>query len=656
MASEHKILPRKGERNILITSALPYVNNVPHLGNIVGSVLSADVFARYQKACGRPTLYVCGTDEYGTATETKALEEGVTPEELCAKYNKIHQEVYEWFNIGFDIFGRTPTAQHTEISQAIFKRLYENGFLEEKSAEQPFCEKHDSFLADRYVEGECPRCHYDDARGDQCDKCGHLLDPFDLINPRCKLDGATPVRRETKHIHILLDKLQPEIEEWVHSAIEKGDWPKNSRVITESWLKEGLKSRGITRDLKWGVPVPLEGYEKKVLYVWFEACIGYPSITANYTPDWELWWRDPENVQLYQFLGKDNVPFHSVIFPGTQIGTRDTWTRLHHLSTTEYLNYENGKFSKSRGIGVFGNNAKETGIPADVWRYYLLKNRPETGDTQFEWRSFVDANNSELLAKLGNLVNRVVKLIASPKAYSSIIPDFTITDQFQPALDEITTLLRQYITEMENVHLRAGVLTAMKIAEAGNGLIQSNKLDNSLIANEPARAAAVVGIVINLIHLCAAVFSPYLPTTSASILEQLNVPASSARIPSLDELSATDGWKPTLIEPGHRIGKAKYLFSNIDMKKADEWRELFGGSQAERLKKKEEEERVLAKKAASKAKKKEKKGKGKGVGAPAQAVAVADGIVPVPGEEEGEGKKVVEKLADGVAKAAIGGS
>ncbi|KAK2781039.1 hypothetical protein FQN52_001930 [Onygenales sp. PD_12] len=656
MASEHKILPRKGERNILITSALPYVNNVPHLGNIVGSVLSADVFARYQKACGRPTLYVCGTDEYGTATETKALEEGVTPEELCAKYNKIHQEVYEWFNIGFDIFGRTPTAQHTEISQAIFKRLYENGFLEEKSAEQPFCEKHDSFLADRYVEGECPRCHYDDARGDQCDKCGHLLDPFDLINPRCKLDGATPVRRETKHIHILLDKLQPEIEEWVHSAIEKGDWPKNSRVITESWLKEGLKSRGITRDLKWGVPVPLEGYEKKVLYVWFEACIGYPSITANYTPDWELWWRDPENVQLYQFLGKDNVPFHSVIFPGTQIGTRDTWTRLHHLSTTEYLNYENGKFSKSRGIGVFGNNAKETGIPADVWRYYLLKNRPETGDTQFEWRSFVDANNSELLAKLGNLVNRVVKLIASPKAYSSIIPDFTITDQFQPALDEITTLLRQYITEMENVHLRAGVLTAMKIAEAGNGLIQSNKLDNSLIANEPARAAAVVGIVINLIHLCAAVFSPYLPTTSASILEQLNVPASSARIPSLDELSATDGWKPTLIEPGHRIGKAKYLFSNIDMKKADEWRELFGGSQAERLKKKEEEERVLAKKAASKAKKKEKKGKGKGVGAPAQAQAVADGIVPVPGEEEGEGKKVVEKLADGVAKTSIGGS
>ncbi|ODH35620.1 methionine-tRNA ligase [Paracoccidioides brasiliensis] len=649
MATEQKILPVKGQRNILITSALPYVNNVPHLGNIVGSVLSADV---YQKACGRPTLFVCGTDEYGTATETKALEEGVTPEELCAKYNKIHQDVYEWFEIGFDIFGRTPTAQHTQISQNIFKRLHENGFLEEKTAEQPFCEKHDSFLADRYVEGECPRCGYDDARGDQCDKCGHLLDPFDLKNPRCKLDGATPVRRPTKHIHLLLDKLQPEIEEWVHPAIEKGNWPKNSRVITESWLKEGLKDRGITRDLKWGVPVPLDGYEKKVLYVWFEACIGYPSITANYTPDWELWWRDPDNVQLYQFLGKDNVPFHSVIFPGTQIGTRDKWTKLYHLSTTEYLNYENGKFSKSRGIGVFGNNAKDTGIPPDVWRYYLLKNRPETGDTQFEWRSFVDANNGELLAKLGNLVNRMVKLIASPKAYSSVVPEFTVTEQFEPALEEITALLRQYISEMESVHLRAGLVTAMKIVEVGNGLIQANKLDNSLIATEPERAATVVGIVVNLIYLISSIFSPYLPATSASILAQLNVPFRN--IPSLDELKEV-GWRADLIKPGHKIGKAKYLFSQIDPKKADEWREMFGGSQAERLKKEEEAAKALAKKAGTKAKKKEKKGKKLKGGAEGakdgggEAAKVANGV-------GGETEVAVEKLADGVARATISSS
>jgi len=578
------------------------------------------------------------------------LEEGVTPEELCAKYNKIHQEVYDWFEIGFDHFGRTPTQKHTEISQSIFKRLWENGFLEEKTAEQPFCEKHDSFLADRYVEGECPRCHYDDARGDQCDKCGHLLDPFDLINPRCKLDGATPVRRQTKHIHLLLDKLQPEIEKWVHSAKEKGDWPKNSRVITESWLREGLKDRGITRDLKWGVPVPLPGYEKKVLYVWFEACIGYPSITANYTDDWELWWRDPENVQLYQFLGKDNVPFHSVIFPGCQIGTRDKWTMLHHLSTTEYLNYEGGKFSKSRGIGVFGNNAKDTGVPPDVWRYFLLKNRPESSDSQFEWRSFVDSNNSELLAKLGNLVNRIVKLVIA--AYNSTIPEFTVPESFNPALDDITALLRQYINEMEGVHLRAGVLTAMKIAEAGNGLIQANRLDNSLIANDPERAAAVVGTVVNLIYLLSSVFYPYLPATSKSILEQLDAPF--AKIPSLEDIK--DGWRPVALKPGHKIGKAKYLFSRIDPKKADEWREMFGGTQAERLKKEEEAAKLTAKKAANKAKKKEKKGKGTGASEDAgqNVESTAKGGAEKPTvTTEGKDDEAVEKVTDGVAQVTI---
>lgn len=568
----------------------------------------------------------------------------MTPEELCAKYNKIHQEVYEWFEIGFDHFGRTPTQKHTEISQAIFTRLHENGFLAERTAMQPFCEQHGSFLADRYVEGECPRCHYDDARGDQCDKCGNLLDPFELIKPRCKLDGATPVQRETKHIHLLLDKLQPEVEKWANESIAKGEWPKNSRVITESWLKEGLKDRGITRDLKWGVPVPLEGFENKVLYVWFEACIGYPSITANYTKDWELWWRNPEEVQLYQFLGKDNVPFHSVIFPATQIATRDTWTMNHHLSATEYLQYEGGKFSKSRGIGVFGTNAKETGVPPDVWRYYLIKNRPETGDTFFEWRSFVESNNSELLAKLGNLVNRVIKLVAA--SYGSVVPEFTVPDNenFTPFLEEATVHLRQYIEDMETVHLRAGCATAMRIAEVGNGLIQANRLDNALIANEPERAAAVVGTVLSLIHLLAAVFSPFMPATSKSILEQLNTPA--LLIPSLEALK--DGWKPDSIKAGHQIGKAKYLFSRIDPKKADEWREMFGGSQAERAKKAEEAAKIAAKKAANKAKKKEKKNK------PAGGVeATAKGGAETAAAAAEGSEDAVQKVTDGVAQVTL---
>lgn len=323
---------------------------------------------RYCKARNYNTLYVCGTDEYGTATETKALEEKVTPRELCDKYNALHAAIYKWFDIGFDHFGRTTTDAQTEISQEMFLKLHENGYLLQESMTQLYCEKHDGFLADRFVEGTCPKCGYDDARGDQCDTCGTLLDPKDLINPRCKLDGHTPIPRESQHIFLDLEKLQPEVQAWVKKSSEEGKWSRNGVNITEAWLKDGLHKRCITRDLKWGVPVPLKGFEGKVFYVWFDACIGYVSITANYTPDWKKWWRNKEaETQLYQFMGKDNVPFHTIVFPATQIGTRDNdWTMLHHISTTEYLQYEGGKFSKSRGIGVFGNSAEDTGVAPDV--------------------------------------------------------------------------------------------------------------------------------------------------------------------------------------------------------------------------------------------------------------------------------------------------
>ncbi|MCJ1336768.1 putative methionine--tRNA ligase, cytoplasmic protein rar1 [Bachmanniomyces sp. S44760] len=613
MEERKEILPKPGERNVLITSALPYVNNVPHLGNIVGSVLSADVFSRYNKARGRPTLYICGTDEFGTATETKALEEGVSPKELCDKYYKVHAEIYEWFEIGFDIFGRTSTSQQEEITQSIFRKLYKNGYTIERTSRQPYCEKHKAFLADRYIEGTCPKCGYEDARGDQCDRCGSVdYEPLDLINARCKIDPeVTPIPRETKHIHLLLDKLQPRIEEWVKQSEEEGKWSRNGKIITDSWLKTGLRDRGITRDLKWGVPVPLdvfteesdkEVYKNKVFYVWFDACIGYVSITANYTKDWEKWWRDPENVRLYQFMGKDNVPFHTVIFPGCQMGTEDKWTKLHHLSTTEYLNYENGKFSKSRGVGVFGNNAKDTGVPADVWRYYLLKSRPETADTQFEWKYFIEQNNNELLAKLGNFVNRVIKLVNS-KIYNSTIPDYTkmhSDPMFDKAKEEINAHLKQYLEELESVNLRAGLYSAMAIAQLGNNFLQHNGFDNRLAANDPEKAAAVTGIAINLILLCASIFAPYLPATSKSILEQLQAPF----------LYIPEQWTANDIKPGHVIGKAKYLYSQIDPKKEEEWRAMFGGTQAERLKKEQESAKAAAKKAATKAKKAEKKAGG----------------------------------------------
>ena len=532
--------------------------------------------------------------------------------------------------------------------QHIFRQLYKNDYTIERTSRQPYCEKHKAFLADRFIEGTCPKCGYEDARGDQCDKCGSVdYEPLDLKNARCKVDpDVTPVARETKHIHLRLDKLQPDIDAYVKKAADEGGWSKNGRIITESWLKQGLRDRAITRDLRWGVPVPLDVFDRqedkdiykdKVFYVWFDACIGYISITANYTEEWEKWWRDPENVRLYQFMGKDNVPFHTVIFPGCLIGTEESWTKLHCLSTTEYLNYENGKFSKSRGVGVFGNNAKDTGIPADVWRYYLLKARPETGDTQFEWKYFIEQNNSELLAKLGNFVNRVIKLVNS-KIYSSVIPDYTkLLNEaaFDKTKSEVNDLLKQYIEEMEAVNLRAGIATAMAIAQAGNNFLQTQGFDNKLAANDPDKGAAVTGIAINLILLCASVFAPYLPATSRSILEQLQ--ASFLVIP--------DKWTADDIKPGHKIGKAQYLFQLIPPAKEEEWRSMYGGTQAERLKKEEEAAKKAAKKAADKAKKAAKKSASKSEEA---KPAEMQGSNPVDASKE-----PVDQVVDGVQQVTL---
>ncbi|BFZ56130.1 methionine--tRNA ligase mes1 [Savitreella phatthalungensis] len=567
---EKEILPRKGERNILVTSALPYVNNVPHLGNIIGSVLSADVFARYNKARNRNTLYICGTDEYGTATETKALEEGISPRELCDKFHAVHAEVYKWFEIGFDKFGRTATEKQTTIAQDIFTKLHDNGFLSEKTTTQLYDETHGKFLADRFVEGICPDCGYDDARGDQCDGCGHLLNPLDLKEPRSKLGGKVIVK-DSNHIFLSLDKLQAETEAWAEKSAAKGRWSSNGVAITRQWLKQGLNERCITRDLVWGTPVPLESMKDKVLYVWFDATIGYISITANYTDGWQQWWQNPDEVELYQFMGKDNVPFHTVVFPASLIGTREAWTMLHHISTTEYLQYEGGKFSKSRNIGVFGNNAQDTGVPPSVWRYYLLSSRPETSDAMFAWSDFILRNNAELLANLGNYVNRIVKFVNAK--YAGIIPDFSAGRDVglvngHAFVDDVNALLKQYIDHLEACRERAGLSTAMAISSRGNQFLQDNRIDNTLFANEPERCASVVGHALNLAYVLAAIIWPFMPSTAENMCQQLNAP-----LPRIPEQFDTE-----VLQPGHSIGKAAYLFSRIDEKKEEEWRAKYGGS------------------------------------------------------------------------------
>ncbi|MGM5488765.1 MAG: methionine--tRNA ligase [Nanobdellota archaeon] len=499
---------------VLITSALPYANNIPHLGNIIGAVLSADVFARFCRSRKYETLYICGTDEHGTATETKALEEGVTPQEICDKYYAIHRDIYEWFNISFDSFGRTATKNQVEITQAIFLKLYENGYIEEKVVEQLYCPTCDKFLADRFVEGSCPYCGYEDARGDQCDSCGRVLNAPELQNPHCKVCGGTPELKESEHLFLNLPKLEPELRAWIDER--SSNWSQNAKTITQAWLTEGLKSRAISRDLKWGVPVPLEKYKDKVFYVWFDAPIGYLSITKNHLGEaWKDWWM-ADDVTLYQFMGKDNVPFHTIIFPGSLLGTKDHYTLLDSISATEYLNYENAKFSKSRGVGVFGTDLFELEISSDVFRYYLLRVRPERADTQFSWSDFQEKVNNELVANLGNLVNRTMTFIM--KHFDGAVPECTARDD--DFLAKLSIEEQKVADLLENRELKEGLKQIMHVARLGNQYFQEHAPWKT-IKQDPVVAGNALHHLILVCRDLAILIHPYMPLTSQEIFRML---------------------------------------------------------------------------------------------------------------------------------------
>jgi len=508
-------------KKILITSALPYVNNIPHLGNLV-QVLSADVYARYCRLRGYDTLYVCGTDEYGTATETKALEEGITPRELCDRYYKVHAEVYEWFNIAFDSFGRTSTPKHTEITQGIFLGLDSNGYIKEKTEEQTYCENCDRFLADRYVRGTCPHCGYAEARGDQCESCGKLLDPTDLVEPRCGVCGTTPVVRETSHLYIDLPAIRPRLEEWMDRTSQEGAWARNAVQMTQAWIRDGLHERAITRDLKWGIPVPKKGYQNKVFYVWFDAPIGYISITANLTDDWQQWWKNPEEVKLVQFIGKDNIPFHTVIFPCSLIGSGESWTLLERMSSTEYLNYESGKFSKSQGVGVFGTDAVESGIPADVWRFYLFYNRPEKADSQFTWKDFQERANGELIGNLANLVNRTLTFLHRffegrvAQDGAGAAEGGTAGEATAAFWREVGQAEKEILEALERIDLRDALRRILALSSIGNKRFQDEE-PWKRIKEDREKTAGLLRDLVYLIRDLAVLIHPYLPDTAAKI-------------------------------------------------------------------------------------------------------------------------------------------
>lgn len=544
----------KVQKKIIVTSALPYVNNVPHLGTMV-CIVSADVYTRFLRLKGDDVISVLGTDEHGTTTEAIAMKMDMTPKEATDYFFKVHKETYEWFNCSFDCFGRTSSKENVEITQDIFLKLYKNGFIVEKEEEQMFDEEAQKFLSDRFIEGTCPHCNYNDARGDQCDNCGKLLNPLDLKNPRSKLTGSKPVIRKTKHLYIKLNELQPKIEELFNER--KHNWSDNAAQTTQAWLDEGLKERAITRDLKWGIPVPLEGYEEKVFYVWFDAPIGYIAITKEFRQDWKDFWHNPENVKLVQFMGKDNIPFHSVLFPASLIGADDNYTLVHTLDVNEYLNYEDEKFSKSRGVGVFGDDAKNTGIAADEWRYYLIINRPEKTDANFTWKDLQDKVNNELAGNLGNLVNRTITFIEK-------FNDGKIEKITEPLLydDDIDQILDAY----QNIELKKALKQVMLLSKKANQYFQE-QAPWQTIKTDKDKALNALAVLANMIKDISILIYPVMPVVAEKIQQQLGMEKNfnlSALKESLQKIS---------------IGKPEIIFRKIEDEEVEAFKKKYSGRQ-----------------------------------------------------------------------------
>jgi methionyl-tRNA synthetase len=561
---------------ILVTSALPYVNNIPHMGNIIGCVLSADVFARYHRSIGSTVLYVCGTDEHGTATETKAIEEGLTPRQICDKYHAIHKEVYDWFQIQFDVFGRTSSENHHAIVQDIFRDVHESGFTITKDVEQSYCDTDKKFLADRFVEGTCPHCKFPNARGDQCDQCGKLLDPLELIDPKCKTCGSLPIQKKSTHLFLDLSKLQPQLQEWVDSQSKAGEWTTNAITTTQGWLTRGLEPRAITRDLTWGVPVPLPGFEGKVFYVWFDAPIGYISITGQepeaHSPfatstsalDWRDWWQ-ADDVLLYQFMAKDNIPFHTILFPATMLATGNKWTMLHHIDSTEYLQHEDGKFSKSRKTGLFGDDAMRLGIPSDVYRYYLLVNRPESADTTFSWKDLQEKLNKELLANLGNLVNRTlvfIKTYQDGKVHEAVLDEKSAN--FLAWVQDESRIVGEEIARCKE---KDALRRIMLISSKANQYFQEEQPWRTR-TEDPEACRKAMFVLANIIKDLAILIGPFLPTTSLRIFEQLGMQQTAWK--DLGNLTVRE----------HAIGNPAPLFAKLEDKDIDAIKATLKGGQS----------------------------------------------------------------------------
>ncbi len=534
----------------LVTAALPYANGGVHIGHLAGVYVPADIYVRYLRLKKREVLFICGSDEHGVPVTIRARKEGCTPQEVVDRYNKLIRESFGGFGISFDFFGRTTSDVHRQTASDFFRTLYDKGEFVEQESEQYYDEEAHTFLADRYITGECPHCHAEGAYGDQCEKCGTALSPTELINPRSTVSGAKPVLRKTKHWYLPLDKHQQWLEPWITE--QHKEWRSNVMGQCKSWFDMGLKPRAVSRDLEWGIPVPVEGADGKVLYVWFDAPIGYISNTKELLPnDWEKWWKS-NDTRLIHFIGKDNIVFHCIVFP-SMLKAEGSYILPDNVPANEFLNLEDDKISTSRNWAVWLDEYL-VDFPGkqDVLRYVLTANAPETKDNNFTWKDFQARNNNELVAVYGNFVNRALQL--TKKYYDGVVPAAgTLTQYDLDTIEEFKGVKAEVERLLEAFRFRDAQKEAMNLARIGNKYLADSE-PWKVIKTDPERVKTVLNLSLQLVANLAIAFEPFLPFSSEKLRGMLHVDEAQ-----WDRLGAVD-----LLPAGHQLGEPALLFEKIE--------------------------------------------------------------------------------------------
>ena len=566
----------------LITSAIPYINGIKHLGNLVGSQLPADLYARFQRARGNEVLFLCATDEHGTPAELAAAKAGKPVDEYCAEMWAVQAKIADGFRMSFDHFGRSSSEQNRALTQHFAGRLADAGLIEEVADQQIYSNTDGRFLPDRYVEGTCPNCGFESARGDQCDNCTKQLDPVDLINPYSTISGSTDLEmRETKHLYLRQSQMKDQLSDWIESKV---DWPVLTTSIAKKWLHDGdgLQDRGITRDLNWGVPVKRgdedwPGMEGKVFYVWFDAPIEYIACAKEWADangksdaDWQRWWRTDmgaDDVRYTQFMGKDNIPFHTLSFPVTILGSGEPWKLVDYIKGLNYLNYDGGQFSTSRGRGVFMDQALEI-LPSDYWRWWLLSHAPESSDSEFTWENFQASVNKDLADVLGNFVSRVTKFCRSK--FGEVVPAGGAWGALEEALiAELTTRVRAYEGHMDAMDVRKSAAELRAIWVAGNEYLQA-AAPWSTFKEDPEQAAAQIRLALNLIRLYAVLSAPFIPDASDALMSAMQTKDNAWPDDVEAALSA--------LAVDHAFTVPEVTFRKITDDEREEWQSKFAGT------------------------------------------------------------------------------